>query len=50
MFRTTLTVKTGSREEFIDITAKVRATLSMAAVDDGILTLFVPQYHRGRHR
>lgn len=42
MIRATLTVRTNTREEFVDVTAQVRAALSMSQVGEGIVTLFVP--------
>lgn len=42
MFRATLTVRTHAREEFVDVTAQVRAALGLSGVSEGMLTLFVP--------
>ncbi|HID29494.1 MAG TPA: YjbQ family protein [Desulfobacterales bacterium] len=38
----TLTVKTGSRTEFIDITRDVEEAIRSEAVEDGVCMLFVP--------
>lgn len=39
---TELTVRTHSREEFIDVTGKVQAAVSDSGVTDGAVTCFVP--------
>ena len=38
----TLTVKTGSKTEFIDITRDIEEALRSEGVDDGVCMLFVP--------
>ncbi|NVM20538.1 MAG: YjbQ family protein [Desulfobacterales bacterium] len=38
----TLTVKTGSKTEFIDITADIEKAVQSERVDDGVCFLFVP--------
>jgi secondary thiamine-phosphate synthase enzyme len=38
----TLTVKTGSRTEFIDITRDIEEAIRSEAVEDGVCMLFVP--------
>jgi secondary thiamine-phosphate synthase enzyme len=40
--RKTLIIKTGSREEFLDITAKVREFIRSTGVERGCLVVFVP--------
>ena len=42
MMRATITLRTGAREELIDVTERVRAALRMANAVDGVVTLFVP--------
>lgn len=42
MFRTTIDVRTGSREEMIDVTDRVAAVVGESGARDGIVTLFVP--------
>jgi len=42
MMRATITLRTNTREELIDVTERVRATLRMANAGDGVVTLFVP--------
>ncbi|MCC6388810.1 MAG: YjbQ family protein [Dehalococcoidia bacterium] len=42
MMRATITLRTNAREELIDVTERVRATLRMANAGDGVVTLFVP--------
>ena len=43
----TIQVKTGSRVEFVDITSKVRATISGAGIRDGIAVVYVPHTTAG---
>ena len=40
-------VRTGSRTEFVDITARVRESLRSAGVDDGLCCVYVPHTTAG---
>ncbi|MCC7365007.1 MAG: YjbQ family protein [Dehalococcoidia bacterium] len=42
MFRATIRVRSGRREELIEVTREVAHALAAGAANDGIVTLFVP--------
>jgi secondary thiamine-phosphate synthase enzyme len=43
----TLKVQTGSRTQFVDITADVKATVGRLGITDGVVTVFVPHTTAG---
>ncbi len=47
MFTKTIAVRTGSRDQFVDITAEVADAVAESGVDDGVATVFIPHTTAG---
>ena len=47
MWRTTIEIATGEREQMIDVTRTVAAAIASSGLQDGIVTLFVPHTTAG---